>query len=92
MSYDRDETVPDGPVAHPYPPSNPRDLWILITVLTIAAIELTNNEGDQFTLEELFARAKDIAGPECPVSDIDLAIVVKGADILRKRKGKYQLK
>lgn len=92
MSYDSDESSPGSLAPKISPPSNPRDLSTLVTVLELAAIELTKKEGDEFTLEELIRVAKDIAGPECPVTDADLTIVADGSRSLRKRRGKYQLK
>lgn len=68
----------------------PRDLETLVTLLELAALELTPTEGTTFTRAELIERAKEVgcfAAGEAPYVDHDLSIVLKGARFVRRMKG-----
>lgn len=68
----------------------PRDLETLVTLLELAALELTPTKGAAFTRAELIDRAKEVgcfAAGEAPYIDHDLAIVLDGAHFVRRMKG-----
>ena len=50
-------------------------------------IILTTESGKVLTKEALFAEAKATAGPECPISDLDLGIILPFAKFLKKLPG-----
>lgn len=87
MSYDATTDAPFVP--RPVDTTNPRDLEVILTLLEIAALELTPTAGATFTREDLFARALEIGGgpEEFPMLHVDLAIVFRGVNFLRREAG-----
>ena len=71
----------------PITPSDQRDLETLVTLIEFAAISLTTIECDTFTRDELFAEVREYAGPDLPVLDRDLALVLHGCKFIEKRAG-----
>lgn len=95
MSYDF-ETVTDRRAAPAtttdYVPQ-PKDLEAIVTLLHLAAIELTPTPGAQFTIEELIATACDLGGDEMVIDAADVKIVLGKPGFLKKLSGgKFQLK
>ena len=56
-----------------------------MALLEMAAISLITVTRDRFTEPELVAEAKRYAGPELPVLDLDLQLVIRNAGFLKKR-------
>lgn len=54
-----------------------RDLETIITLLEVAALSLTTEEGATFTREKLIQEAKEIGGSEIDLRDEDIEIVLK---------------
>ena len=98
MSYD--DTDPPAPFApltavpvEPFDVNNESDRLTVLTLLELAALELTPTEGTTFTRDELFALAKEIGGDELALTDADLATVLSGATSLRAEgDGRWSLK
>lgn len=89
MSYDFDgATDRSPPVLPPMPPPNPRDLEVIVSLLTLAAIELTPEPGRTFTFEQLLAAAQDYGGSEIVLERRDVEIVVPFLKFLRKEPGR----
>lgn len=89
MSYD--DTDPPAPFA-PLPPvvtvvpvdvTDGNDRLMVLTLLELAALELTPTEGTTFTRAEVIALAKEIGGEELALTDADLATVFDGSGFLR---------
>jgi hypothetical protein len=75
MSYDfEDGDDRSAPVVTDYKPQ-PHDLETIVTLLELAAIFLTNAPGDQFTYQQLIAQARDLAGNDFVLEDVDAEIV-----------------
>jgi len=92
MSYDF-EGVSDlrAPEAKPSS-TQPRDLEAIVTLLEVAAIELTSEPGAEFTEDELIRQARDIGG-DLAIEESDAKIVLDKAAFLKKLKGKrFRLK
>lgn len=89
MSYDNDtSTDPSAPVGpRPFDTAHPRDLEVLITLLELAALELTPTAGATFTRDEVVALAAEIGGEDCGVREHDLRIVLDGSNFLRREAG-----
>lgn len=88
MSYD--DTNPPSPFAPlaavpvaPVDVTNESDRLMVLTLLELAALELTPTESATFTRDELFALAKEIGGEELALTDVDLATVLGGSTSLR---------
>lgn len=74
------------------PDPDPRDLEAIVTIILVAAIELTPNEGSEFTFDELMVQIHQYSGSEPAFREIDVSIVLNSSKLLRKRPGKkYQL-
>lgn len=71
MSYDNHDS---GVFAHTALRPVPRTEDTLVTLLELAAIELTPTEGATFTRGELFAKAREIGG--IGVRAVDLRVVM----------------
>ncbi len=69
-----------APTAQPTP--DPRDLEVLVTLLQLAAIELTPSSGTLFTKRQLFDQAMALGGDELGVATSDLAIVLQFSKFL----------
>jgi hypothetical protein len=78
MSYEGERVAPSIAVA------DPKDLEALVVLLEVGALYLTGEPGATFTGCELLAEARAIAGPELPVEDGDLRIVLQHAGFLKK--------
>jgi hypothetical protein len=78
MSYDADDYAPiQGAAPLPLPVAHPRDLEAIVTLLELAAIDLTPKPETEFTRDDLLARVRSIAGPDFELVDGDVAIVLK---------------
>ena len=53
----------------------PRDLEYVVTLMQLAAIYLTNAPSDRFTYQQLFDQAKELAGDEFKLEEVDFKIV-----------------
>lgn len=91
MSYD---TTTDAPfVPRPFDTAHPRDLEALLTLLELAALELTPTAGATFTCDELVALALEISGADSGVEARDLRLVLRGSNFLRREAvGRWSLK
>lgn len=92
MAYDFAHADDRSPPQLGIKPADPRDLEALVMCLELAAIILTTESGKVLTREALFAEAKTIAGPECPISDLDLGIILPFAKFLKRAPGGYVLR
>ena len=54
-----------------------QDLESIVTVLEVAALDLTEAPGDMFTKEQLYERAREVIGPEMRLDEVDLDIVFR---------------
>jgi hypothetical protein len=63
---------------------SPRDLETIITLLEVAALSLTTEEGATFSREELIREAKLTGGPEIDLRDEDIDIVLQKQGFLVK--------
>ncbi|WP_421997863.1 hypothetical protein [Reyranella sp.] len=54
-----------------------RDLEAIITLLEVAALSLTTEEGATFSRERLVSEARDLGGPDVDLQDGDIDIVLK---------------
>lgn len=61
-----------------------RDLEAIVTLLEVAALSLTTEEGATFTRDRLIAEARDIGGPEIDLRDEDIDIVLTKQSFLIK--------
>lgn len=94
MSYDI-ESLPDGPRSstRTAPTADGRDLDVIVTLLSIAALELTPVVGAMFTREQLLKVTREIAGDELELHDIDLNLVLKRTGFMREiRSGTFRMK
>lgn len=69
-----------APTTQPTP--DPRDLEVLVTLLQLAAIELTPSTGALFTKRQLFDQAMAFGGDELGVATSDLSIVLQFSKFL----------
>ena len=93
MSYDSDENSGYGPKRQNIPTANPRDLDVIVTLLELAALELTPERGATFTREELFHEARAYGGEELVLLETDLNIVLGMGGIVQKVPGgRYRMK
>ncbi len=78
MTYDFDgDPDPSAPpVGGHIVPMAPTDLEALVMLLECAVLVLSPKLDSTFTKDELFREAIDMAGPECPVQEKDLEIVL----------------
>ena len=60
---------------------------VLITLLELAALELTPTAGATFTRDEVVALALEIGGEDCGVREHDLRVVFDGSNFLRRESG-----
>jgi hypothetical protein len=61
-----------------------RDLEAIITLLEVAALSLTTEEGATFSRERLIAEARDLGGADIDLRDEDIDIVLKKQGFLVK--------
>lgn len=88
MSYDFDDnTDHTAPVVTNYIPQ-PHDLEAIVTLLELAAIYLTPAPGTQFTYPQLLAQARELAGTDFVLEDIDAQIVFDNLSSVFKKEGK----
>lgn len=64
--------------------ASPRDLETIITLLEVAALSLTTEEGATFTREQLIREAKATGGEEIDLRDEDIDIVLQKQGFLVK--------
>lgn len=67
--------------------ASPRDLEAILTLLEIAAIELTTTPDATFTADELIAAAREIAGDDVEIDEKDIKIVLQKPSFLKKVGG-----
>lgn len=92
MSYDTDVgqerfSVESGRRARETNPSRARDLEAIVTLLEVAALSLTAEPGQTFTVEQLIAEARDIAGEDVLLRDVKI-VLEKGKTTFLRRVGK----
>jgi hypothetical protein len=95
MSYDCEDDAPPDPTAVPVslgPPQSPRDLEVLEELIGLAAVILSPRHGTVFSFESLLGEAQALGGPECPIEEGDVRIVVQYLRTLRRVRGGYVLK
>lgn len=92
MAYDF-ETATDrkAPIVTTFVPQ-PRDLEAIVTLLQLAAIELTPAPGTKFTAKQLLERVRELGGDEVKVDDADIKIVLGKAGFLKKSGNEFSLK
>lgn len=61
-----------------------RDLEAIVTLLEVAALSLTTEEGATFSRDRLIKEARDIGGPEIELHDEDIDIVLTKQSFLTK--------
>jgi hypothetical protein len=92
MSYDFESaTDRSPPVVTSYVP-HAKDLEAIVTVLQLAAIELTPTAGALFTVTELLAQVRELAGDEINIDESDVRIVLDKSGFLKKEGTKLRLK
>jgi hypothetical protein len=93
MSYDFEDGYQYIAPVVDYKPQ-PHDLEAIVMFLQSAAIWLTNAANDQFTYPQLLAQARELAGDDFVLEDIDAKIVFDGlSSVFRKHpKGLFSLK
>ncbi|TAJ87896.1 MAG: hypothetical protein EPO10_08565 [Reyranella sp.] len=64
--------------------SSGRDLEAIITLLEVAALSLTTEEGATFSREHLIREAREIGGPEIDLRDEDIDIVLQKQGFLAR--------
>jgi hypothetical protein len=85
FGYEGDQPVRQAKV-------NPKDLEAIITLLEVAALTLTTENGDTFALEELINEARELGGHKIDIDERDVKIVLGKQGFLVKVGGKYRLK
>lgn len=92
MSYDFDAASDRSPpIVATFKPE-PRDLETIVTLMQLAALELTPDKGAEFTEAQLMASMRDFAGDDCALDAADVRIVLAHASFLKKKDGRYTLK
>lgn len=98
MSYDADIgqerfVVDSGHRVRQARSARSRDLEAIVTLLEVAALSLTTEPGKTFTLEQLVAEAREIAGEEVSLRDIKIVLEKGKTSFLKHVGGKqYQLR
>lgn len=87
MPYDFADADDRSPPKLDIKPADPRDLEALVTSLELAAIILTTESGKVLTKDALFEEAAALAGPECPIAEQDLNIILPFTKFLKKVPG-----
>jgi hypothetical protein len=68
-----------------------KDLETLVLLIELAALDLTNKDGDTFTVDELIHGAVNYA-PDLNVHESDLRIVLPYMKCFHKQGNRYSLK
>jgi hypothetical protein len=84
MAYDFDGLIDRGPPKVDAPTPHPTDLEAIVSLMTLAAIDLTPAPNTPFTFEQLFAAANDIGNPEIVLREVDVRIVLPYTRFLKK--------
>lgn len=97
MSYESDSTMPSAdPGGAIFAPARPavqgRDLETIVTLLELAALELTPTPEATFTRQQLLDLAREIGGPEVEMDEQDLKRVLGKNSFLKKVGDKFRLK
>lgn len=97
MSYESDNTVPSAELTNAiFGPARPdvrgRDLETIVTLLELAALELTPQPDATFTRQQLLDLAREIGGPEVEMDEQDLKLVLGKNSFLKKVGDKFRLK
>jgi hypothetical protein len=98
MSYDMDAVHRtysyEGELRRPRTNRTPlsRDLETIVTLLEVAALSLTTEEGATFTRERLIKEAREIGGPEIELRDEDIDIVLVKQGFLVKMGKELRLR
>jgi hypothetical protein len=94
MAYDfetvTDRRAPAGSAASYVP--QPKDLEAIVTLLHLAAIDLTPTPGSTFTVDELVAKARELGGDEVVIEEADVRIVLGKPGFLKRSGNKFQMK
>jgi hypothetical protein len=93
MSADMD-LYPNGPpIVSTYVPHS-RDLETIVTLLEIAAIDLTPAPGAEFAFEDLIQKANELGGGEVVLDPVDVEIVKPHLGFLLERRAgnRYRLR
>ena len=92
MPYDFDGADRSPPeVTGPTP--DPKDLEVIVTLLQLAALELTPEPDMSFTFEDLLKQALVIGGSEVVLDSVDVQVVFPFLGFLKKLPGgRYSLK
>ena len=69
-----------------------KDLEAIITLLEVAALSLTTEPEERFTLEELVREARAIGGDEIELDDRDIKIVMEKANFIENVGGELRLR
>jgi hypothetical protein len=73
-------------------PSSPKDLGVIATLLEVAALSLTTEQGKIFTIDDLIREVQEIGGEDAKFDKNDVKIVLHKAGFLKKVAGGYQLR
>ena len=65
-------------------PSSPKDLGVIATLLEVAALSLTTEQGKIFTIDDLIREAQEIGGDDAKFDKNDVKIVLHKASFLKK--------
>lgn len=77
----------------PHDPNEARDLEVVVTLLELAALDLTTTTNVMFSRQELFDRARSLGGTQVEVHELDLLIGLRSARFLTRHPGgRYSLK
>jgi hypothetical protein len=87
MAYDFDAaTDRKAPIVTTYVPES-RDLDAIVTIMQLAALDLTPARGTQFTTKELLERVRELGGAELGIREEDIKIVLGKSGFLKKLAG-----
>jgi hypothetical protein len=85
MSYDFDGLDYSPPIVTNYIPQ-PHDLETIVTLLELAAIFLTPTPGTLFTYQQLLEQARELAGDDFVVEDLDAELVFDNMGYVFKKE------
>ena len=69
-----------------------KDLGVIVTLLEVAALSLTTEEGKVFTVADLIREAREIGGDDAQFDENDIKIVLHKSGFVKKVAGGYQLR
>lgn len=74
------------------PVTNPKDLETIVTLIHLAAIDLTPKPGILFSFDDLMREILALGGEECPLDPKDVRIVLQsGVPYIKRVRDRYIL-